>query len=152
MSWHTLLSALPDGAVVNSQPVIPSERAGQPEMSPIVGWRQITCIMSAGEAGLRHVLVVLDETGRPISASDHVMTCHAIEGEPTLTRYEHESIGGRLEQDGTFTGTYHRMIFVRPTDSEAEDYGPVESYNRPPTTDEIDALKAIVASVMAKAS
>ena len=152
MSWHSLLAALPDDAVVKSQPVVPSELAAKSEMSPIAGWRQITCEMSAGEAGLRHVLVVLDETGRPISAGDHVMTCQPVEGSPALTRYEHESVGGRLEQDGPFNGTYHRMVFVRPADSDAEDQEPVESHSRPPTTDETVALKAIVATVMARAS
>jgi hypothetical protein len=150
MSWHSLLAALPDDAAVKSQPVVPPERAGTPEMAAIAGWRQITCHMSGGEAGLRHLLVVLDATGRPISAGDHVMTCQPVEGEPTLTRFEHESIGGRLEEDGTFNGTHWLMVYVRPDDSDAEDHEPVESHSRPPTPEEVSALKSIVASLLAK--
>jgi hypothetical protein len=150
LSWHSLLAALPDDAVVKSQPVVPPERAEIPEMAAIVGWRQLTCELSAGGAGLRHLLVVLDATGRPISVGDHVMTCQPVEGEPGLTRYEHESIGGRLEEDGTFNGTHWLMVFVRPSDSDAEDHEPIESHSRPPTLDEIAALKSIVASLLAK--
>ena len=152
MSWHSLLAALPNDAELKSQPVVPPELAAKAEMAAVAGWRQVTCEMSAGEAGLRHVLVVLDETGRPISAGDHVLTCRPIEGSPALTRYEHESVGGRLEQDGTFNGTYHRMVFIQPTDSDAEDHEAIESHSRPPTLEETVALKAIVASIMARSA
>ena len=119
-------------------------------MAPIAGWHQVTCEMSAGEAGLRHVMVVLDATGRPISAGDHVLTCRPVEGDSTLTRFEHESIGGRLEEDGTFNGTHWLMVYVRPSDSDAEEGEPTESYSRRPTAEETTALHALVASVLAK--
>ena len=152
MSWHSLFAPLPDDAVVRTRLVVPPELAAKPEMSAIAGWRQVTWEMSAGDAGLRHILVVLDQTGRPISAGDHVMTCGAVADDPTLTRFEHESVGGRLEEDGAFNGTYHWMVFVRPNESDAEEQDPVESRSRKPTDGEIAALRSIVATVMAKAS
>ena len=106
--------------------------------------------MSAGAAGLRHVMVVLDAAGRPISAGDHVLTCKPVEGDAGLTRFEHESIGGRIEEDGTFNGTHWLMIYERPEESDAEDYEPIESHSRKPTDDESSALKSIVAIVLAK--
>jgi hypothetical protein len=149
MSWHSLLAPLPDDAVVESKPVASPELAATTDISPIAGWSQITCLMSAGEAGLRHLLVVLDATGRPISAGDHVMTCQPVQGDPPTTRYVHQSLGGRLEEDGTFNGTYHRIVVVRPDDSD-EDHEPNESHSRPPTVDEVAALKSIVATLLKK--
>ena len=149
MSWHSLLAALPDDAAVKSKPVASPELAATTDVSAIAGWRQITCEMSAGKDGLRHVLIVLDATGRPISAGDHVLTCEPVDGKPLLTRFVHESVGGRLEEDGTFNGTYHRMVFERPDESD-EDHEPIESHSRPPTVDEVVALKSIVASLLAK--
>ncbi len=149
MSWHSLLAPLPDDAVVKSRPVASPELAATTDISAIAGWLQITCEMSAGKDGLRHVLLVLDATGQPISAGDHVMTCEPVEAEPSLTRYVHESVGGRLEANGAFNGTYHRMVFVRPDDSD-EDHEPIESHSRPPTGDEVVALKSIVAVLLTK--
>jgi hypothetical protein len=149
MSWHSLLAALPGDAVVESKPVASPELAATTDISPIAGWRQVTCLMSAGKAGLRHLLVGLDATGRPITAGDHVMTCESVVGEPSLTRFVHESVGGRLEEDGSFNGTYHRMVVVRPNNSD-EDHEPIESHSRPPTIDEVVALKSIVAALLTR--
>lgn len=144
MTWQKLLSALPEDAVINLKPVASPELAATTDVSAIAGWQQLTCEMSAGADGLRHVLVVLDQTGRPISASDHVLRCTpAGDG---LTRYEHESVGGRLEEDGTFNGTYHWMVFVGPDDAD-EHSDPIESNSRRPTPEETQALKDLVATL-----
>ena len=147
--WHALLSPLPDEAVVTTTAI--NDSVNPPESSPIAGWRQVTCMLSAGADGLRHLLVVLDATGRPISAADHVLRCRPVEGTPSLTRFEHESIGGRLEEDGLFRGTYHWMVFVRPDDSD-EDGPPNESSSRAPTVDEIVKLRSIVGQLVGQAS
>jgi hypothetical protein len=142
MTWHKLLAPIPESTVIKSQPVASPELAATTDVSAIAGWQQLTCMMSAGAEGLRHVLVVLDQTGRPISASDHVLRCTpAGDG---LTRYEHESVGGRLEEDGTFNGTYHWTVFVGPDDAD-EHSDPVESNSRRPTPEETVALKDLVA-------
>ena len=145
MPWHTLLAPLPSDATIKKQPVASPELAATTDVSAIAGWQQLTCEMSAGPAGLRHLLVVLDQTGRPISAGDHVLRCTPVDAD--LTRFEHESVGGRLEEDGTFNGTYHWMVFVRPDDSD-EESEPVEANSRRPTSEEVHALKALVAAVI----
>jgi hypothetical protein len=144
MTWHKLLAPIPEGTSIKLQPVASPELAATTDVSAIAGWLQLTCEMSAGAAGLRHLLVVLDQTGRPISAGDHVLRCSpAGEG---LTRYEHESVGGRLEEDGTFNGTYHWMVFVGP-DNADEQSDPIEANSRRPTPEEIEALKGLVATM-----
>ena len=125
---------------------MPPALAGDPVVSPISGWQQVTCELSAGKDGLRHVMVVLDAGGRPISAGDHVLTCSPVERDATLTRFEHESVGGRLEEDGSFNGTHWLMVYERPEDSDAEDYQPIESRSRKPTDTETTALKSMVSS------
>ena len=148
MTWHKLLSPIPEGTIVKSQPVASPELAATTDVSAIAGWRQLTCMMSAGADGLRHVLVVLDQTGRPISAGDHVLRCTpAGDG---LTRYEHESVGVRLEEDGTFNGTYHWMVLVGPDADEQSE--PVQASSRRPTPEETQALKDIVAVMVAFAT
>ena len=72
----------------------------------IAGWTSVTLEFSAPGRGLRHLLVTLDETGRPISASDHVLFRAPNPAHPTgPADMRQESIGGRLEADGTFRGT-----------------------------------------------
>lgn len=147
MSWHQLLAPLPDDVTVKSQPVASPELAATTDVSAIAGWHQLTCEMSGGAAGLRHLLVVLDQTGQPISAGDYVLRCSPVDA--SLTRFEHESIGGRLERDGTFNGTCHWMVFIRPDDSD-EQSEPVEASSRRPANEEVEALKSLVATIIQK--
>ena len=148
VDWHRLLAPLPRETQVKSRPVASPELAATTDVSAIAGWQQLTCELSAGEAGLRHLLVVLDQTGRPISAGDHVLRCLPADG--GLTRYEHESVGGRLEEDGTFRGTWHRTVFLRSEDSDDE-IPPIESASRPPTPDETASLRSLVSEILARA-
>ena len=70
--------------------------------------------------GLRHVLVVLDATGQPISASDHVLywskvsridqNADTVLGSALHAEFCQESIGGRFESDGTFRGTRWQTV------------------------------------------
>ena len=92
---------------------------------------------------MRHVLITLDEHGQLLSGSDHVMFVRETtpDGvEATLT--DHESVGGRFEQDGSFRGTYWKMTLeslrVAMTDASIER----NAENRPPSVDEIAALQA----------
>ena len=146
MTWHNLLAPIPSDVPVKRQPVASPELAATTDVSAIAGWQQLTCEMSAGASGLRHLLVVLDQTGRPISAGDHVLRC--LPDADGLTRFEHSSIGGRLEEDGTFNGTYHWMVFIRPDDSDDEGNEPVEASSRRPTPDEVAALRSLVARML----
>src|SRR5689334_15003211 len=146
-SWHALLGPLPAEGVVPRKPVIPPERGNDPSSAAIAGWQQLTVELSAGPDGLRHLLVVLDSKGAPISASDHVLTIRKISNESSgdlLNEYVHDSLGGRLEPDGTFNGTRWRMVRVLAPDEEvSEDDPPVEAKSAKPTDEEVLALKAL---------
>lgn len=121
---------------------------GMPEASAIAGWESITVELSAGEAGLRHVMVTVDASGTPLSAGDTVLY-NIAPRQPGNARYVTESIGGRLESDGSFHGTrWH-------TDSEAQpddDSPPVEATPSTPDADEVAALLALVADLLRRQS
>ncbi|MGE3889018.1 MAG: hypothetical protein AB7H81_21520, partial [Vicinamibacterales bacterium] len=89
--WHVLLAPLPADAVVKRQPIGSPEILASPEGAAIAGWESLTVEMSAGARGLRHVMVTLDASGRPISAADTVL--YRDDGE-----IRQESIGGRIEE------------------------------------------------------
>lgn len=120
--WHALLAPLPDGATPVRRPVAPPEVLASPNGAAIAGWDQILLHLSAGAAGLRTLLVVVDGDDRPISASDHVIYRVAIpevDRDPGTNAAEEVlqlSIGGRLEYDGAFLGTMWRS--VAPADDE----------------------------------
>src|ERR1043166_386661 len=127
--WHALFAPLPNEAVLHRKPVAPPEGLAKPEGAAIAGWEQLTIELSAGSAGLRHILVVLDASGRPISAGDTVLYClekwrtdPAADAQGTPPRYVEilkESVGGRMEPDGTFNGTRWRTVGIE-TDEEEE--------------------------------
>ncbi|MGE3889681.1 MAG: hypothetical protein AB7H81_24920, partial [Vicinamibacterales bacterium] len=89
--------------------------------------------------GLRHVMVTLDASGRPISAADTVL--YRDDGE-----IRQESIGGRIEEAGTFNGTRWRTTGVEG--SEDEDEPGLASTPSAPSPDEVEGIKALVAEVM----
>ena len=99
--------------------------------------------LSAGTAGLRVLLVLLDKTGQPISASDSVLYRWAGFGEPAQIRQE--SIGGRFEPYGTFRGTYWSVLGPEPADGEDPQW---EMTPREPTATEVAALTALVAELL----
>lgn len=130
--WHALFAPLPDNAVVKRQPL--------PDLK---GWEQLTVELSAGAAGQRHVMVVL-ENGTPISAGDWVLYCS---GEPV--QYVHENLGGRIQPDGSFLGTRWRTVMVEVPG--AEDPETKETARSEPTPKEIAALMALVKEVLRRA-
>jgi hypothetical protein len=154
-NWHALLAPLPAEAVVQRRPVVSPELANSVDVSAIAGWEQLTVEMSAAADGLRHLMVVLDPTGQPISAGDHVLTCRAVPGDGSRTEYTHESIGGRLENDGTFNGTrWHivRVLAEGEGDTDADPAAPgFESRHSRPTADEVMAIKSLVADILRRA-
>src|SRR5919197_199706 len=76
--WHELLAPLPADAVPRRQPVAAPEVLARPEAAAIADWQQLVVELSAGSAGLRILLVVLDGSGRPISASDAVLRTETV--------------------------------------------------------------------------
>ena len=129
--WHALFAPLPADAVVKRKPL--------PEMK---GWEQLSVELSAGVAGLRHVLVVL-ENGTPISAGDWVMYCS---GNPV--EYVHENLGGRLNPDGSFLGTRWRTVAVDVPG--AEDPETKETVKSEPTPEDVAALMALVKDLLSR--
>ena len=116
------------------------------EGSAIAGWSSVTLELSAPGRGLRHLLITLDETGRPISASDHVLFRAPATDDPDgVCDMRQESIGGRLEADGTFRGTCWLVTGPEPAGDEAPNW---DMRPRAPEEAEIVALKALVAELM----
>jgi hypothetical protein len=140
--WHALLAPLPDDAVVKRRPVLPPEIAAKPESAAIAGWEQLTVELADACRGMRHLLVVLDAAGRAISASDMVMYRAELGGEVVFFQ---ETVGGRLEADGSFRGTRWRTLGLdSPRDEEAK----LEASPAPPSEAEAQALKSLVAEIM----
>ncbi|HLF95985.1 MAG TPA: hypothetical protein VI457_02490 [Methylococcaceae bacterium] len=153
--WHALLVPLPPDAVLRRQPVAPPEIRDTPQGAAIAGWEQVTAELSAGAAGLRHVLVVLDGAGQPISACDTVLYRREIPreaGEPGASsaveceiEFYQESLGGRLEPDGSFRGTRWRTVGLETMDDGEPR---MESTPSEPSADDVAGLKALVADVL----
>lgn len=150
-SWHALLAPLPPEAAPRRQPVGPPEVMATPAGAAIAGWEQLVLELSAGAAGLRVVMVVLDDTGRPISASDMVLyrseAAGGTEAAGACASVEiyQESVGGRLEPDGTFRGTHWRTIGPEPGAGEDPKW---ESIPSEPSAAEVAGLKALIAELL----
>ena len=158
--WHALLAPLPDDATPVSQPVASPEVLATPEGAAIAGWMQLTVHLSAGAAGLRNVLVVLDAEGRAISANDTVLyrrerpaadtpTGPGSDGGAPEVEYLQESIGGRFGDDGGFLGTRWRSVTIERADEQAPR---IESTPAEPARPEVEALRALVAEMLRRAA
>jgi hypothetical protein len=139
--WHALLAPLPAGAEPRVTPVGPAES----QESPIAGWTSLALELSAGEAGLRLLQVTLDREGRPISASDHVLFRFPDESPRGPARIRQESIGGRLEPDGSFHGT---VWLVEGDEPPGESEPEWEMTPRAPTSVEASLLLDLVTELM----
>ena len=127
----------------------------RPEGAAIAGWEQLTIELSAGLAGLRHVLVVLDANGQPISASDHVLYWSEVSktgqnadtssGSALHVEFYQETIGGRFEIDGTFRGTRWQTVGEDHRDGSEPK---MESTPSEPSAADIAGLKALVAEII----
>jgi hypothetical protein len=150
--WQRLLAPLPADAPVRRRPVAPPEVLATPDGAAIAGWVVVTVDLSAGASGNRVVMVVLDGDGRPISASDMVLhrsTAPTADGR-TEVEYRTESVGGRLEADGSFRGTRWRTV-AREIEGEEPEEGAepaIEMTPSPPSDAEADGLRALMADVL----
>ena len=100
---------------------------------------------------MRHIMVVLDAAGIPISAGDTVLyqrkrapQSDASEASGDSEFYQ-ESVGGRIEADGTFRGTRWHTVGVDRADSDEPQ---LESTPSAPTEADMIGIKALVAEVM----
>jgi hypothetical protein len=151
--WLALLAPLPDDVKPGRKPVASAEQIEKGTAGPIAGWQSITVYLSEPDYGLRHVLITLDENGQLLSGGDHVMfvretTPDGIEA--TLT--DHESVGGRFEPDGSFRGTYWKTTLESKPGGNEDESVTRSAKNRPPSDDEIAALRRIIADVLSRQS
>ncbi len=143
--WHALLAPLPAEALPRRRPVASPELVASGAAAAIAGWEGLLVELTAGEAGLRMIQVLVDAEGRLLSASDHVLFRSAA-SDPVLIRQE--SIGGRFEPDGTFGGTHWVVEGPEPGEEEEPRWAMTP---RPPTDAEIAGLRSLVAEVLRRA-
>jgi len=147
--WHALLAPIPPDAVPTRTPVGTAEVRASPEGAAIAGWEQLLLQLTARRDGLRILLVLLDGAGTPIAASDHVLVRSPGDAASARGRIRQESIGGRLEPDGTFAGTCWVTTGPEPEADEPPDWDTTPS---PPTESQVAALRTLVAELLARAS
>ena len=148
--WHALLAPVPTDAVPVRQPVASPEVLAGPSGYALEGWEQLTLHLSAGAAGLRNILVVLDADGTLLSASDAVLYRTRPDGVTASGNEEgamilQMSVGGRFEADGSFHGTrWHSVAVERPGEEEPE----WESTPSSPSEEDVEGLRALVAELI----
>ena len=150
-TWLSLLSPGPADVVPHRKPVASAQQLEQGTAGPIAGWQSVTVNLSEPVYGLRHVQVTLDETGALLAGGDHVMFVRettADGSEAMLT--EHENVGGRFEKDGSFNGTHWHTVLEHAADEERSLTRSAE--HRPPTDEEVAALRRIIADVLSRVS
>ena len=147
--WHVLLGPLPANAPPSRQPVVPPMLRDSPATGAVAGWEQLVLYLSAGPAGSRTILVVLDADGTLVSAGDAVLYRSGLsdptpppENAPALIRQE--SIGGRFELDGSFHGTRWQSVAIDQGEEELD----WESTQSAPSEDDVASLRLVVAEVL----
>jgi hypothetical protein len=147
--WHALFAPLPSGVVPRRRPVLSPELAHTEHAAAIAGWDSLLIDLSDPPYGVRVIQVTLNPADRPISASDHVLFRFPGEAPAgAAVRMRQESVGGRLEVDGSFRGTHWEVFGLEPEEDEEPQW---QSTPRPPTDEEVAALKALVAEVVKRA-
>lgn len=148
-SWHALFAPLPAGAVPERKPVASPGIAATPEASAIAGWQNLTIELRAGSAGVRVAAVLVDGDDRPLSASEWVMyRSERVEDGRPVVEWRHETVGGRLEPDGTFRGTRWLTVLLETEDGQEIEK---ESTPSPPSAADEEALDALVGEVLRRA-
>jgi len=157
--WHALLAPIPNDVIVCRQPVGPPEVLSTPEGAAIAGWEQLTVELSAGPAGLRHILVVLTSSGQLISASDTVLyrseesktdqDTGSFSATTDHVEFHSETIGGRFELDGTFRGTRWETSGVESPDGSEP---MMNSKRSAPSPEDIAAIKSLVSDLLKRQS
>lgn len=149
-SWLALLAPLPADVVPERKPVASAEQLENGTAGPIAGWQSVTVNLSTPE-GSRHILITIDASNTLLSAGDHVLFVRepALRDGITVAIYDHESVGGRYADDGSFHGTRWRMRTEQVVDSDDE--GQTTSTPSAPSEDDIASLNRLVADVMRRA-
>ena len=149
-----MLSPIPADAKPGRKPVASAEQIEKGTAGPIAGWQSITVHLSEPEYGLRHVQITLDANGQLLSGGDHVMFVRetAPHDDSIATLTDHESVGGRFETDGSFRGTHWKMTLESKASGDDEESTTRSAENRVPSSQEIAALRRIIADVLSRKS
>jgi hypothetical protein len=146
-AWLSLLSPLPADVPPVKKPVASAAQIETGTAGPITGWHNVIVYLSEPDFGLRHVLITLDAAGKLLSASDHVMLVRQTSPDGLdLLLSDHENIGGRFEEDGSFRGTCSNTRLR--SDPESDEAETVFADHSTPTPDQVAALRAIAADVV----
>lgn len=148
-AWHVLLGPLPSDAMPLRQPVAPPEVLAGPNGWAVAGWEQLVLHLSAGAAGSRTFLVVLDASGALVSAGDAVLyrtglTDPAPPPEDAAALIRQESVGGRFEPGGSFHGTRWQSVAIDRGEEELD----WESTPSEPSPDDVTRLRALVVELI----
>ncbi|HEX6162000.1 MAG TPA: hypothetical protein VFZ31_01455 [Vicinamibacterales bacterium] len=143
--WLALLSAIPPGVTPERKPVASAEMLANGTAGPIAGWQSIAVHLS-DERGSRHVLITIDEHGKLLSAGDHVMRIRETTAEGLVTVSDHESVGGRYDDQGGFFGT--RWANRLECKSGEDDSTMTSSAKSAPSESDVAALNALVADLL----
>jgi hypothetical protein len=140
--WHRLLAPFPAEAQPRRQPVAPPEVLRGPNGWAVAGWEQVVLHLSAGPAGSRTIMAVLDGDGVLLSGSDGVLFRRGLEGGSIPSDCEapalihQEMVGGRFESDGSFHGT--RWLSVAVDDGREGDLDWESTPSAPTAADAAD--------------
>ena len=146
--WLALLVAIPRDAKPERKPVASAEQLARGTAGPIAGWQSISIHLSDPKLGSRHVLVTIDEHGKLLSAGDHVMRVRETSADGMITIADHESIGGRYDDDGSFYGTrWNSRIECEPGQDDGDQTSAIKS---PPSDSEVALLNGLVADLMSR--
>jgi hypothetical protein len=151
--WLALLVPLPGDVKPARKPVASADQIENGAAGPIAGWHSITVDLSEPRVGSRHLQITLGENGQLLSGGDHVMFVRetASHDDCIATVTDHESVGGRFEPDGSFRGTYWKTTLESTPDGGDDESMTRSSENRPPSAEEIAALRRIIADVLTRA-
>lgn len=148
-AWLALFAPLPEDAVVERKPVASPELVASGQADAIAGWDSISVHLSDA-AGMRHVLITLDANDRLLSAGDMVMfERKEHRGRDVVTVYDQENVGGRYEEDGSFSGT--RWVTRTEQIGDDHDHAHTTSLPSPPSPADVTALRALVDAVLKRA-
>ena len=149
-AWHALFAPIPETAVVERKPVASPQLVASGEADAIRGWDSITVHLSDVGSGLRHVLITLDADDRLLSASDTVLYERREQrGRHVVTIYDHENVGGRFEEDGSFRGT--RWVTRTEQIGDDDQNAHTTSLPSPPSAADEASLRALVEAVLKRA-
>lgn len=148
--WLTLLAPLPAEVVPERKPVASAEQLEKGTAGPIADWQSVTVNLWVPE-GSRNILITIDGSNTLLSAGDHVLFVRepALRDGIMVAIYDHESVGGRYADDGSFHGTRWQMRTEQVVDSDDE--GETTSTPSAPSEDDIASLNRLVADVLRRA-